>query len=257
MTARAILFDLGNTLLHYPWHGRWRVFLRERLEEVYRVVCDGSAAHHVAPLTFVEVAAQTIGGDRAHAREHDGHTWPFADRLRVALTELGMTCDEARMRAVIEAFYEPIGSSTSLYPDTISCLERLRTDGYRLGLVSDTPWDAPGYLCRGDMEKWGIAGYFQAMYFSGDQAWRKPSPRTLVVAAEQLGVELQQCVAIGDMLAREIAAANAAGVPSIWIDRTGEQQPWEGATPDVTVHSLTEAVEAAEGMSEGSITVAG
>ncbi len=59
-----------------------------------------------------------------------------------------------------------------------------------------------------------------------------------------LGVPLEECVAVGDTLSREIAAANAAGIPSIWIDRSGVQEPWEGARPTVRVGSLTEVVEA-------------
>ncbi len=246
MRVKAVLFDLGNTLLQYPFQGQWKQYLRERLEYVYSHVCDVATNHHVAPLTFASVTAEMIGGERARLHEGAGGVWRFEDRMREALRELQIVCDETRLRAAIETFYEPIHASTSLYPDTISSLEKLTADGYRLGIISDTPWDTPGYLCRNDMEKWGIAKYFQAIYFSGDGEWRKPHPQVLSTAAGMLGVPLQECVAVGDMLSREIAAANAAGIPSIWIDRSGTQEPWEGARPTVRVESLSEAVEAIE-----------
>jgi len=246
MTVKAVLFDLGNTLLRYPLQGHWGEYLREQLEQVYTQVCDGATIHHVAPLTFASVTADMIGGERAKAHEGAGGVWRFEDRLREGLTALEIACDEARLRAAIEVFYRPIHESTSLFADTVSCLERLTGAGYRLAVVSDTPWDVPGYLCRGDMEKWGIVGYFEATYFSGDGQWRKPHPQTMAAGAEMLGVPLKECVAVGDTLSREIAAANAAGIPSIWIDRSGTQQPWEGARPTVRVESLTEAVKGIE-----------
>ena len=53
------------------------------------------------------------------------------------------------------------------------------------------------------MEQWGIVGYFETIYFSGDGEWRKPHPQVLTNAAEMLGVPVQECVAVGDMLARD------------------------------------------------------
>ncbi len=113
MRVKAVLFDLGNTLLQYPMQGQWGQYLRERLEYVYSHVCDGATAHHVAPLTFASVTAEIIGGERARAHAGAGGVWRFEDRLREALQELHITCDEARLRAAIEAFYEPIHAATS------------------------------------------------------------------------------------------------------------------------------------------------
>ncbi len=244
MKVRAILFDLGNTLLCYSLHGHWRDFLHTRLQEVYRTVCDHAVSHHVSPLTFATTAAEIIGGERARDRAHGGGTWRFDDRLRTALTALGLRCDSQHLRQATDFFYEPVRGRTEPYPDTIACLERLRAEGYRLAIISDTPWDAPGYLCRGDMARWNLDPYFDVFYFSGDRPWRKPDPRVPETAARELGVELSECVIIGDMLARDIAAANRAGIPSIWLDRGYGIPPWPEAQPTVTATSLTEAVEA-------------
>ncbi len=160
------------------------------------------------------------------------------------MNTLGMRCDSRHLRQAVEFFYQPIRARTEPYEDTVACLERLHAAGYRLAIISDTPWDAPGYLCRGDMEHWHIAGYFQAFYFSGDRPWRKPDPHVPATAAHELEVELGECVIVGDMLARDVAAGNRAGIPSIWIDRGYGIDPWPEAQPTLTVHSLTEAVEA-------------
>ena len=245
MEAQAILFDLGNTLLHYSLHGHWREFLFERLEAVYESVCDGAVSRPVSAQVFATVASDVIGGDKSHQLRNRGRSWPFAARLHEAMAELDLTCDGDRVAQVIEAFYAPIHACTSLYPDTLSVLERLRERGVRLAIISDTPWDVPGSCCLRDMQKWGIDGYFQTTVFSGDRPWRKPNPEVLRTAAQELGVPLGSCLVVGDTLAAEIAAANTAGIPSIWIDRNGNQQPWEGATPTAVAGSLSEAMKLA------------
>ena len=84
MGVKAVLFDLGNTLLQYPFQGQWKQYLRERLEYVYSHVCDGATAHHVAPLTFATVTTEKIGGSAPRAHEGTGGVWRFEDRLREA-----------------------------------------------------------------------------------------------------------------------------------------------------------------------------
>ncbi len=245
METRAILFDLGNTLLQYRLYGHWGEFLTQQLETVYESVCDGAVSRPVSAQVFATVASDVIGGDKSHQLRSSGRSWPFAERLHEAMAELNLTCDGDRIAQVIAAFYAPIHACTSLYPDTVSVLEKLRAEGVKLAIISDTPWDVPGSFCLGDMQKWGIDGYFQTTVFSGDRPWRKPNPEVLRTAAQELGVPLESCIAVGDTLAAEIAAANTAGIPSIWIDRNGNQQPWDGARPTAVARSLTEAVDLA------------
>lgn len=248
MKVQAILFDLGNTLLRYGLHGRWREFLSEQLEVVYETVCDGAVSRPVSAQVFATVVSEGIGGEKSHQLRSLGRSWHFAERLREALRELGLSCEGARVGQVMEAFYAPIHACTSLYPDTLAVLEQLRAQGVKLAIISDTPWDLPGRFCLGDMQKWGIDGYFGATVFSGDRPWRKPNPEVLRAAARELDVPLADCIAIGDTLAGEIAAANTAGIPSIWIDHDTGQQPWEGARPTAVARTLTEAVEVASQM---------
>lgn len=239
---RAILFDLGHTLLRYGLHGRWREFLLEQLEVVYETVCDGAISRPVSAQVFATVASEVIGGEKSHQLRNLGRSWHFAERLQEALGELELTCEEERVTKVMEAFYAPIHASTSRYPDTLPVLDQLQAQGIKLAIISDTPWDLPGRFCLNDMKRWGIDQYFGAMVFSGDRPWRKPNPEVLRAAARELGVPLESCVAVGDTLAGEIAAANTAGIPSIWLDRDSGQRPWEGATPTAVARSLTEAV---------------
>jgi HAD superfamily hydrolase (TIGR01509 family) len=242
MKARAVLFDLGNTLLEYRLHGQWQAFLHGRLAEVFETVC-GRQDTALTPVEFADRAAHVIGLS-THAQMHKRASWPFADRLRQAFEGMGLSCDAARTALVMDELYAPIRACTAPYPDTVSTLERLRSSGAALAIISNTPWDMPGLLTRGDMRKWETDGYFQARVFSGDVPWAKPNPEFFFAAATQLGLAPEECVVVGDALHADIAGANAAGIRCIWIDRGYGVEPWDGARPDVTVTSLTEAAEA-------------
>jgi len=64
---RAVLFDLGNTLLEYGLDGRWREFLRERLQEMHPV-CDTPPRPKLSAAEFAAQVAEIIGGERAGDR---------------------------------------------------------------------------------------------------------------------------------------------------------------------------------------------
>jgi HAD superfamily hydrolase (TIGR01509 family) len=245
MNARAVLFDLGNTLLEYRLHGQWQAFLRQRLEEVYETICDHQEPFDLPAADFAERAAEVIGVS-PREQMHKRVSWPFADRLRRALDEMGLTCDADHVALAIDEFYAPIRDCTQPYSDTVEVLERLRDSGAVLAIISNTPWDVPGLHTRGDMRKWDIDRYFQARVFSGDVPWCKPDPEFFFAAATELGVAPAECVVVGDTLYADIAGANAAGIRSIWVDRGYGVAPWDGARPTVTVTSLTEAAEAVQ-----------
>ncbi len=245
MKYQAVLFDLGNTLLEYGLHGHWKAFLRQRLEEVHGLVCAAASEKQVSAALFVEQAAEVIGGEHARGLMHSGVSWHLADRLREAMRRLGVDCDDAHVTRVMEEFYQPIRESTRRYPDTVETLQRLRGAGFKMAVISNTPWDGPGYLTHGDMEKWGLGGYFEATLFSGDLPWRKPHPEFMWEAARRLGVGREGCVVVGNDLASDIGGANAAGMASIWMDRdrSSGPEPWASAQPDVTVDTLTQAAD--------------
>jgi len=248
----AILFDLGNTLLEYGMHGRWRAFLHQRLATVYEMVCEDSAPTEQSSQVFAERVAEVIGGDHAQTLMHSGVSWPFEARLSEALSKLGIECDEERTTRVIEEFYLPIRDSSRPYPDTYQTLDRLKANGLKLAIISNTPWDCPGYLTYGDMKKWGIDGYFQAALFSGDLAWRKPKPEIMLAAASELRVAPSDCLVVGNDLASDIAGANAAEMKSVWVhrDRATGPEGRQKATPDVTVEALSQVADLVEPRSE-------
>lgn len=247
MTIRAVLFDLGNTLLEYTLHGRWPEFRRQRLEQLFPLICELCGQVDATPAEFADAMGGLL---RDWEAERAGRSRHFAQRLRAALDAVGLKAEDGALDRLTDAFYVPIRACTSPYPETRDVLDCLRTLGIRLAIITNAPWDTPTRLLRGDVEHWGLAGFFDAFICSGGVPWRKPNPAFMLAAAEALGVPPSECIVVGDSLAHDIAGARAAGMRSAWINRDSQPLPADGPQPEWVVSSLVEVVQLVGGHSQ-------
>ncbi|MFB3881135.1 MAG: HAD family hydrolase [Armatimonadota bacterium] len=242
MTYRAVLFDLGQTLLEYPGntHEFWRGFLERRLAEMRAEFERIAAVERDAP-AFVAHAMDVMWPERKVSMS--GRSWHFSERLQALAGSYGAgRCSEGECERLTDAFYQPIGAATRRYPETLEVLEALRARGVRMAIISNAPWDVPGRLLVADMERWGIAGHFDAMVMSGDVPWRKPNPEFMWEAARRLGVEPGECLVVGDSLRADIAGAKAAGMRCVWVNRDGAELTGDDPKPDAVVACLSELI---------------
>jgi HAD superfamily hydrolase (TIGR01549 family) len=83
----------------------------------------------------------------------------------------------------------------------------------------------------------GIAPFFETVVTSQGCGYAKPDPRILHVALDALSVSPRHAVYVGDDPVVDAAAARAAGVPFVWMDRGDVVR---GARPRRRVQSLRE-----------------
>ena len=243
MSIRAVLFDLGYTLLDYPLQGSWREYLQVRLAEMHPLICPVAAGSAVVTAEeFVRIASEIIGGEQAREIEYSGRSWPFTSRFVNALEALGICCDQRMSEWATESLLETVRARVAPCVDTHGTLTSLQAGGLKLAVVSNSPWDTPGRLGRADMARCGIGEFFGAMLFSGDLPWRKPNPEFMWEAARELGVEPEACLVVGDSLEVDIAGAAAAGMRSIWINREQATAAPDGPQPDWVARTLSEAM---------------
>ncbi|MBF6195332.1 HAD family hydrolase [Nocardia implantans] len=189
----AVLFDLYGTLIPAPDP---RLRLRRRRELAHRLDCDAEA--------FVDAYASTketrLAGRFGSVREALG-----------AIAELagGRPADTALSEAECELL-RWTRSDLSLGPAHSRFLAGLRSSGMRLGLVSDCEAEVATVLF--DLP---LARYFDAVTLSCTTGVRKPAATQYEHCAVQLGVEVAQCVFIGDGGSRELWGAERAGATPI------------------------------------------
>lgn len=126
-------------------------------------------------------------------------------------------------------------------PGALPLLDRLRADGFLIGLVSDCSSE----LC----EAWATTPYaarVDAAVFSWREGCRKPDQRLYRAVTERLGVPAAQCWYVGDGGGREHDGARRAGMRPVLV--TNAAFPEVGALrsdpddyrPEAVIDDLTE-----------------
>jgi putative hydrolase of the HAD superfamily len=236
-----VLFDLGQTLLDYGPQARWREFRIQRMKELYPLATRLWGAICYSADEFGEAVGGGIQTDRLREVEHNGFAVPFRERLREALAGVGIRAEDAGIERMVEAFSGPIREWPRPFPETHAALERLRTLGAKLAIITNAPWDTAGELLYSDLARFGLRDFFSAFVGSGEVPWRKPHPEFMWAAASGLSVDPERCLVVGDNLMADIAGAAAAGMKSVWMNRESAAAP-EAPRPDWVATSLDEVV---------------
>ena len=95
-----------------------------------------------------------------------------------------------------------------IFPETKDVITQLFRNGYRIGLVSNTTTSAEVPEILKDLE---ISGIVETVILSCNVGIRKPDPKILLLATDQLGVLPSSCAYIGDRLDRDVAVSRNAG----------------------------------------------
>ncbi|WP_449461678.1 HAD family hydrolase [Tardisphaera miroshnichenkoae] len=127
-----------------------------------------------------------------------------------------------------------INKYARLFPDTIECVRRLKTQGFNVGVATNAPRIILEYFMnRYELGQMGIIG------ISGDDVKRKkPYPDMLLKLMKQLGCEPDSTIYVGDMDI-DVRAAREASMTSVAV-LTGlsDITSIESERPDVIVPSI-------------------
>jgi len=88
----------------------------------------------------------------------------------------------------------------------------LQQAGVRQGVITNKP----SRFTKPLLAKFGILHYFDLVYSGDTFIEKKPHPMPLLEAAQQMGVELAQCLMVGDS-SNDINAAKACGMPCLGV----------------------------------------
>jgi len=200
---KAIIFDFDGTILdtEYP------DFLA--LTSIYDEYC--------LELPF-ELFQKNIG---THEPMFDAYGTLCASR-EVGLTREGFIDETSRRKGRILERALPM-------PGVLKLIGEAKNAGVMIAIGSSSPLSWVGTLSR----RIGIADHFAHIITRDDVTKTKPSPEIFNLAVEKLGVTKDACIVLEDSL-NGIAAAKAAGIPSLWIpNKMTESMPVSPEHPRV------------------------
>ena len=253
---KAVTFDLWQTLLLEEAE----VNRRRAQGRIDRVAAALQTLDRPFPeeelwRAFRECVAE-CGRIRSQGREtsFDGQIDIFLERLQPGLSgELSRHQKWSVREAYDLAFLEsPLPPDPSAAP----VLEALKYRGCSLGLISNTAMTS-GATFRVYLKRLGLLQFFDAVVFSDEIGWAKPSGRVFRQALDALGVPPDAAVHVGDDLATDVGGALKAGLRAVWIARAPESydepyayQPPTDDQPHATVTSLDQILPTLERLSQ-------
>jgi phosphoglycolate phosphatase len=141
-------------------------------------------------------------------------------------------------------FYQAAPTRLSrLYPDVAATLRSLTESGARLGICTNKQQAATFAVLEG----FNIAKYFEVIVGGDVVRFRKPDPRHLLAALEQLRASPDESVMVGDN-ENDYTAARAAGVPVILMRYGYLRVPPATLAPDAWLDRFADIPAALDGL---------
>jgi len=202
-----VFLDLGDTLMraHPSWAGVYHAVLSEH----------GIDVHHddlAAALKKATIETGVFGEAQFEASPETSYQRIKQFDAR-ALAELGHhDLPDTFFRAIETAFMQR--SAWFVFPDVMPAINLLRAAGVRLGVISNWTWGAPELLHDFD-----LARHFEGLVISSRVGYQKPHPGIFRHALDELHVDAQRAIHVGDSYSADVTGARRVGITPVLIDR--------------------------------------
>ena len=225
MAIRAILFDLGNTLVGYYTSREFPEVLRRCLVE-----CTAALGWSKDPSRAEDIFGRALLLNRERPDFAVRHLEDRLQELFGPYTAL----DVAAIQVLTAAFLKPIFATARLDPTAVSVLRSLRGLGIKSAIVSNTPWGSPADAWRAELARHGLLDAVDATVFCVDVGWRKPHPAPFDRALSLLDVLPDDALFVGDDHRWDVVGARNAGIRPVLLAMDAVQS----VSDHLTIQSL-------------------
>ncbi len=202
MNRPPIFFDIGDTL----------VFARRTLHEQVVRICD-EAGHQVEEEIVRQTAHQLAQSmQRASTADLEAFEAWWRHLYARLLDELRFPGDTELASNELWSVWRS-GKALRLFPETLPLLDRLRADGFPLGVISN--WDDTFENVLGNL---GLRDYFEVCVASYEVGVEKPDASIFQAALRKMGWNGNPPWYVGDRIDKDVAGAQAAGWKPILVD---------------------------------------
>jgi putative hydrolase of the HAD superfamily len=243
---KAVLFDLGGTLLHYhdpasdepqrPYRRITHLGFESLMRQIAAQGIDVPPAEVCAPV-FDRHIGESIRALMPELRGGNVET-----PIRAALDELGIAIDDSRWSDFRAHFYNTIDTIVTPRIGAQETLAALKEAGYKIGLISNTYWAAD--MHDRHLAQFGLIDYFDVRIFSADTAHIKPHPSIFSDTLLLMNVDAPQAVYVGDRPDNDVLGAKQVGMYAVLIRSPYMTDPLGDAVPDATIDELPDLIPA-------------
>lgn len=220
---KAVLFDLGDTLLNFGKINKSRIFQQgARLSYDFLQSCGQPVGNfkfyywrNLVPLRIRHWLSSITGKD-----------FDALALLKKTGTKKGIKLTEQQWQHLAWLWYKPLSKIGRAEPKTKETLTVLKESGLKLGIVSNTFVNA--HSLDKHLEQLGILDFFPVRLYSYQFDFRKPDARIFRAAAERIGEMLENIMFVGDRINKDIKTAAKIGMKAVLkaaYTNAGEKTP--------------------------------
>ena len=210
---KAVLFDLGDTLVNFGEVRTTRIFLEGARASYAFLKENGQAAG-----SFARYFLENLGHIRfRHLISNlTGKDFDALDLLKSIGRKKGTQLSREQWEHLAWLWYEPLTKVGQIEPDLPETLTALGRLGLKLGIVSNT------FVNRVSLERHlrtlGVLDFFSVRMFSYEFDCRKPDREIFRIAAEKIGEGIGDILFVGDRIEKDIRPALGSGMAAALKD---------------------------------------
>ena len=236
MEIKAIIFDLGGTLIEYAGpYAAWPDLETPGFQAAYGALKQKGAFlpefEHFCQAGFALLPQRwrqaTLGEENLR----------LVDLLTAVLHDHTLhETDPAWLTEAAELYQAAICGQAHMFETAPLVLDYVKQQGYKIGLLSNTMFTGEAH--KNDLRRFGLIDYFDAMLFSADAGKWKPTAEPFWQVAAELGVAPEAAVYIGDDPASDVVGGQRAGMRTIHVQSSQRFPHPDGVKPDAQVSNL-------------------
>ncbi|GJL99164.1 MAG: phosphoglycolate phosphatase [Rhodomicrobiaceae bacterium] len=211
---KAVIMDLDGTLI-------------DSAPDIARALNCAFEDEGLSPFTLDEVRFMIGGG--------------VPKLVERAFDARNMTHDEkeqAIIDGVLKHYTEAPVDNTVIYEGVEHVLSTLRARGLKVGLCTNKPQD----ITEVALGQLNMTAYFDAIVGGTADTKRKPDPETLKMCADQLGVDVDDCLLVGDSGA-DRGAAEALEMTVFLVEYGYCKTPVSELKPDGVLDKMSDLLK--------------
>lgn len=214
MAIKAVLFDLGETLLNY---GQVDVNALFKAGGHLTYSFLKSCAHNQSQLgSFTSYYIQHLFSIRWNyllsvltSREFD-----CLAMLDQKARTLGIQLNHDQLDELAHLWYKPLGQIATIEPDLHQTLQTLGDMSLKLAIISNT--FLPAKVLDRHLEQLDLLRFLPVRIYSSDTVFRKPNRNIYRTALEKLQVNANQTIMVGDKIRQDIKGPAQLGITGVF-----------------------------------------
>ncbi len=238
---KAVLFDLGNTLLDFDCKD-------EDIKKMFEVGAHRTYEH------LQEQSYRLPSFTNYHRRQLRQMLWRVAwartirrdfnamHTMRRIYLSMGIDLTQDQLEDLTWRWYEPLSNTAKAAAEIRQVLDWLGQRELKLGIISNT--FIPGSVLDKHLAREGLLDYFPVRIYSCDTKFRKPSRKIFRLALAQLSCQPQQVIFVGDVPRVDVRGARRMGMLAVLKDFNQPlnlRDRWMPYTkPDFTITHMTQ-----------------